>query len=186
LRHSNNPWHIIENAVVDDVFETVIEIPRGCRVKYELDKETGLLRVDRVLHSSDFYPYNYGFIPKTLSDDGDPLDVLVIGSESFVPLSVVRARMIGVMRMIDQGKQDDKIIAVHADDPEYQIHRNHWDLSGHVLRKIEHFFMTYKNLEGKEVQINPIQELSVARSIVEEAFELYKTTFDGEENDDIR
>ena len=116
-----NPWHDVEiGEQSPEVFNSIIEIPIGSRMKYELDKVTGLLKVDRVLYSAVHYPANYGFIPRTYCDDHDPLDVLVLGQAEVVPLCIVRAKAIGVMQMIDQNEEDDKIIAVHVDDPEYR------------------------------------------------------------------
>ena len=119
-----------------EMFNMVVEIPRGSKVKYELDKDTGLCYVDRILYSSVVYPHNYGFVPKTLCEDGDPLDVLVLMQESVVPMCFLRARPIGVMQMLDQGEQDDKIIAVHADDPEYKSFSDISQLPQHRLLEI--------------------------------------------------
>src|ERR1700760_2419799 len=120
MRSFMHPWHDVElGNEAPKIVNAVIEIPKGSKTKYELDKNSGLIRVDRILFSSVHYPANYGFFPQTLSPDGDPLDVLVLGQEAVVPLAIVRAKPIGVMKMLDQGESDDKIIAVHADDPEY-------------------------------------------------------------------
>lgn len=131
----------------------VVEIPKGSKVKYELDKATGLIRVDRVLYSSVNYPANYGFIPQTLGDDHDPLDVLVLMQEPVVPLSILRARPIGMMRMTDQGEGDEKIIAVHMDDPEYAHYTHINELPPHRLFELRTFFEDYKKLEQKEVVV---------------------------------
>ncbi len=149
---SVHPWHDI--PLPDDPtswFPAVVEIPKGSKVKYELDKATGLLRVSRVLYSAVFYPANYGFVPRTYCEDGDPLDVLVLGQEEVVPLVLVRARAIGVMRMREERGQDDKIIAVHVDDPAYAGYGDIADLPRHRLRELQRFFLDYKVLEGKEV-----------------------------------
>jgi inorganic pyrophosphatase len=170
-----HPWHDLPNNP-DDLeqgFNVVIEIPRGSRVKYELDKPTGLLRVDRVLYSAVYYPHNYGFLPRSYCDDGDPLDVLVLGYEAVVPLALMRARAIGVMRMIDQGRADDKIVAVNVVDPAVSGYRDVSELQEHTLREIERFFLDYKIMEGKSVEVKPIEGRDVANQIVRDAFALY-------------
>lgn len=134
---ASHPWHDLsagENP--PEMLNAVIEIPRGSKVKYELDKDTGLLFVDRILYSSVVYPHNYGFIPKTLCDDNDPLDVLVLMQEAVVPMAFLRVRPIGVMEMIDQGEKDDKLIAVHADDPEFKQFTDVSQLPPHRLQEI--------------------------------------------------
>src|SRR5690242_18508269 len=147
-------WHDVElGDHVDDHFRAVIEIPKGSKVKYELDKRTGLLWLDRVLHSAVHYPANYGFLPRTYCEDGDPLDVLVLGQEPVVPLCILRARAIGVMGMCDEKGQDDKIVAVHVDDPEYAHYRDIAELPPHRLAELERFFLDYKVLEKKTVQV---------------------------------
>src|SRR5437588_9022819 len=148
-----HPWHDypIDEASVAQWFPAIVEVPMGSKNKYELDKVSGLLRLDRVLYSSVFYPANYGFVPRTYCDDGDPLDVLVLGQEEVAPQVLLRARAIGVMPMRDEKGQDDKIIAVHVDDPEYDTFRDIADLSEHRLRELERFFLDYKVLEGEEV-----------------------------------
>ena len=150
-----HPWHDIpigDNAPKD--FQAVIEIPKGSKVKYELDKETGLLRVDRVLYSSVMYPANYGFIPQTLGDDNDPLDVLVLMQEPVVPLSILNVRPIGMMTMVDQGQNDEKIICVHMDDPEFRDYVAIQQIPPHRLAEVRRFFQDYKKLENKEVDVH--------------------------------
>src|SRR5512140_2505191 len=143
-----HPWHDIDvEEPVEEGFPAFIEIPKGSKVKYELEKKTGLLKVDRVLFSAVHYPANYGFIPRTFCDDGDPLDVLVLGQEPVVPLAIMRAKAIGVMKMTDQGEEDDKIIAVHADDPEYVSYETIRDLLPHRMEEVRRFFLDYKVLE---------------------------------------
>ncbi len=171
-----HPWHDLVNTpdMAADLFNAVIEIPKGSKVKYELDKVTGMLRVDRVLYSSVIYPANYGFLPRSYCEDGDPLDVLVLMSEPVVPLSLVSARAIGVMSMSDEGKQDDKIIAVHARDPAYADYRDVSELPAHVTPEIERFFQDYKVLEHKEVRVDRLLGRDDAVRVVREALELYR------------
>lgn len=171
-----HPWHDLPNDThhAKDYFNVVIEIPRGSKVKYELDKPTGLLRVDRVLYSAVHYPCNYGFLPRTYCDDNDPLDVLVLGTEPVVPLSILTARAIGVMHMRDEGERDDKIIAVHTDDPSMSMYQDIEELPVHLFREIQRFFETYKDLEGKTVEVNAWNGHTRAREVVVEAMELYR------------
>lgn len=170
-----NPWHDVKPGTKSpEIVTAVIEVPKGSKNKYELDKETGLIKVDRVLFSSVHYPANYGFIPQTYCLDGDPLDILVMGQEPSVPLSLMEARPIGVMKMIDQGEPDDKIIAVHHNDPEYSSYKSIYDLPKHRLLEIERFFQDYKVLENKVVAIEKFFDAKEAREIIEEALELYR------------
>lgn len=149
-----HPWHDVSpGSEAPEWFNSVIEIPKGSKVKYELDKETGLLKVDRVLYSSVVYPANYGFIPRTLGDDEDPLDLLVLMQEPIQPLSMVRARPIGMMPMIDSGENDEKIICVNLDDPEYRSYEHFTELPKHRLDELRRFFEDYKTLENKEVRV---------------------------------
>jgi len=173
---SVHPWHDLANdaADVESGFSCVIEIPKGSKVKYELDKGTGLLRVDRILYSSMRYPCNYGFLPRTYCGDGDPLDVLVLGAESVHPMSILRARAIGVMRMHDEGASDDKLIAVHVDDPSISELRDITEVAGHTVREIEQFFRDYKALEGKEVRIDQVTGREDANRVIHEALKLYE------------
>lgn len=173
-----NPWHDVELG--DDItehFRCVIEIPRDSKIKYELDKKTGLLWLDRILHSAVHYPANYGFLPRTYCDDEDPLDVLVLGQEPVVPLCVLRARAIGVLTMRDEKGQDDKIIAVHIDDPEYNHYHDVSALPPHRLKEIHRFFSDYKVLEGKTVDIDQIRGRVDAENVVREARKLYAKKF---------
>lgn len=151
----------------------VIEIPRGSKVKYELDKTTGLLHVDRVLYSSVVYPHNYGFIPRTYCEDHDPLDILVLMQEPVVPFSFLRAKPIGVMRMMDQGEQDDKVIAVHADDPEFRDYNDIADLPQHRLAEIRRFFEDYKKNENKVVVVDEFLGVNDAKRIINESMDKY-------------
>ena len=168
-------WHDVPwGSDVREFVHAVIEIPEGSKVKYELHKATGLLVADRVLYSAVHYPANYGFIPQTYCDDGDPLDALVLNSEPVEPLSILRARAIGVMRMSDDKGGDDKIIAVHIDDPEYADYTELAQLPKHIARQIRHFFEEYKVLEEKEVMVEDFLDAPDARKILQAAVELYQ------------
>jgi inorganic pyrophosphatase len=170
-----HPWHDVElGDTIERDFRAVIEIPKGSKVKYELDKHTGLLSVDRVLYSAVHYPANYGFLPQTYCLDGDALDVLVLGQEPVVPLCILRARAIGVMTMVDDKGPDDKIIAIHADDPEYAHYRDISELSPHRLLELERFFLDYKVLEHKAVSIGGMQGRPDAERTIREAVALYR------------
>jgi inorganic pyrophosphatase len=170
-----HPWHDIPlPADCTDWFPAFIEIPKGSNVKYELDKQTGLLIVSRVLYSAVYYPANYGFVPRTYCDDGDPLDVLVLGQEPVVPQVLVRARAIGVMRMRDEKGQDDKIIAVHLDDAEYGKYRDIAELSEHRTLQLQRFFLDYKVLEGEEVVVEKPLGVSDAIPILQQAIREYE------------
>lgn len=170
-----HPWHDVPNGPrAPEEVAAAIEIPKGDKVKYELDKATGFLRVDRILYSSVVYPANYGFIPRTLGDDGDALDILVLMQEPVVPLSVLRVRPIGMMDMLDQGQHDEKIIAVHLDDPEYADFRSIQELPMHRLRELRRFFEDYKKLERKEVQVTDFFGPTEALETVAAALERYE------------
>lgn len=173
-----NPWHDLK-LELDEANELncLIEIPALSKIKYEIDKESGLLKVDRILHSSVHYPCNYGLFPQTYCDDGDPLDVLVIGQAPIVPLSIMRVRPVGVMRMIDQGKGDDKVISIHVDDPEYNHIKKLSELAPHKIAEIRQFFESYKVLEKKSVEIRSIDDEHAAIDVIKESIQLYKETF---------
>lgn len=170
-----HPWHDVSPGEESPKIVTaLIEVPSGSKAKYELDKASGLLRLDRMLFSSVHYPANYGFIPQSYCDDKDPLDILVLGQEPAFPLCLLRAKPIGVMKMIDQGEGDDKIIAVHADDPEYRHYESIKELPQHRLREIRNFFETYKQLEEKHVAVEDFHDRDVALKVVTEALALYQ------------
>ncbi|KAI5325571.1 hypothetical protein L3X38_034645 [Prunus dulcis] len=169
-----HPWHDLEiGPGAPKIFNCVIEIPKGSKVKYELDKKTGLIKVDRILYSSVVYPHNYGFIPRTLCEDNDPLDVLIIMQEPVVPGCFLRAKAIGLMPMIDQGEKDDKIIAVCADDPEYRHYQDIKDLPPHRLAEIRRFFEDYKKNENKEVAVDDFLPASAAYDAIQHSMDLY-------------
>ncbi|KAI8476121.1 MAG: inorganic pyrophosphatase [Monoraphidium minutum] len=175
---ASHPWHDIpigENAPSE--ITAIIEIPAGSKVKYELDKETGLLYVDRVLASSVRYPHNYGFIPQTLCEDNDPLDVLVLMQCQVAPFSFLHVRPIGVMGMLDQGERDDKVIAVHMHDPEFKHFTDISQMPAHRLAEIRSFFEDYKKNEHKAVRVDDILGAEEARKVVEEAIQLYVDTY---------
>ena len=177
-----HPWHdsYIDDAQIATAFPAVIEIPKGSTNKYELDKETGLLRLDRVLYSAVYYPADYGFIPRTFCDDGDPLDVLVLGQEPVYPLTIVEARAIGVMRMRDDKGIDDKIIAISVRDPAFAHYTDHSQLPAHVLLQVRRFFEDYKVLELKQVVVEDLLGPAQAHEIICEALEMYRTLRRGE------
>lgn len=175
-------WHDIylDDAVIEATFPVVIEVPQGSKNKYELDKETGFLKLDRVLYSAVHYPANYGFIPRTFCDDGDPLDALVLGQEPVHPLTIVEAHAIGVMRMRDDKGIDDKIIAVSTRDPAVSSYKEHSQLPEHTLREIKRFFQDYKVLEEKQVVIDDFMGPADAIRILREALDLYRRLRRGE------
>ena len=173
-----NIWHDLDSKRVKrDSFIACIEISKGSKKKYELDKETGLIILDRILYTSTHYPANYGFIPKTYSGDNDPLDVLVLCQETLEPMSLVKCKPIGVVLMIDGGEVDEKIIAVVEHDPVMNVYNNISDLPKHMLEEMQHFFRVYKQLEGKSTYIEKVEDVEVAKSIIEESINNYKVKF---------
>lgn len=173
-----NIWHDINSDRINRKdFEAVIEITKGSKMKYELDKETGLLKLDRVLHTSTHYPANYGFIPKTYADDNDPLDVLVLCTECIEPMALVRCYPIGVISMADGGHADDKIIAIPFGDPTYNGYKDISQLPKHIFDEMVHFFTVYKMLEDKDTVIEEVKGVLAAVDIIEDAIEGYKRTF---------
>ena len=177
-----HPWHdcYVDDALIGTVFPAIVEIPKGSTNKYELDKQTGLLRLDRVLHSAVYYPADYGFIPRTYCEDGDPLDVLVLGQEPVYPLTIVEARAIGVMRMRDEKGIDDKIVSVSVRDPSVAEYGDKAQLPSHVMRQVRRFFEDYKVLEQKHVVVEDLLGPSEAVAIIAEALEMYRRLRRGE------
>ena len=169
-----HPWHDVNPGEhLPREFNAVIEIPMGSSIKYELDKTTGMLRLDRILYSAVYYPANYGFIPQTLAEDDDPLDVLVLCQEPVAPLTLVKARAIGLMTMIDSGKKDHKILAVAVDDPEFANFREASELPPHRLHMLQRFFQDYKQLEGKQVEVEDMVPSEFTLPIIEDALAQY-------------
>ena len=170
-----HPWHDLEiGKNAPEIVNAVIEIPQGSRAKYELEKESGLLKLDRVLFSSVHYPANYGFLPRTLCDDKDPLDVLVMSQIDIQPLCMVEAKVIGVMHMVDEDEIDDKIIAVAANDPSVSHFNDILELPDHMIKELRNFFEEYKKLENKKVKVKEFQNAKKAQEIVEESVKMYK------------
>lgn len=175
-----NPWHDISyGEKAPEIVKGIIEIPKGSRAKYELDKDSGMLMLDRVLFSAVYYPANYGFIPQTYCDDGDPLDILVLCQIDLVPMCMVNAKVIGVMRMLDGGEADDKIIAVAENDRSVSHINDISELPEHFIREMRAFFEDYKKLEHKEVVVEDFQNREVAFEIVEKAIKDYNDSFGG-------
>ena len=173
-----HPWHGVPYGDQSPrIVNALIEIPQGSRVKYEIDKPSGLLKLDRVIYSSFHYPSNYGFIPQTYGDDKDPLDILVLSSQSIQPLCIVEAKVIGVMQMVDGGDADDKIIAVAAHDQGINYINNIEELPKHFFSELRHFFEEYKTLENKSVVVEEFGDKAQALIIIENAIKLYKETF---------
>lgn len=176
----NNIWHdISEDRISPEDFIAVIEISKGSKNKYELDKETGLLMLDRILYTSTHYPANYGFIPRTYGDDKDPLDVLVICAEKIKPFTLVRAYPIGVIDMLDAEAHDQKIIAIPFGDPNYNMYKEIDELPEHVFQEMTHFFSVYKSLEGKNTKVENIRGRQAAIEVIQEAMDNYRKCFCG-------
>ena len=173
-----NIWHDMDSArITPEDFMCVIEIPKGSKAKYELDKQSGLLKLDRILYTSTHYPANYGFIPRTYADDLDPLDVLVLCSEVIYPLTLVRCYPIGYITMLDNGRNDYKVIAIPFDDPTYNTYSDITELPKHIFDEMTHFFSVYKSLENKETVVDEVRGKEEAVQIIREAIESYKETF---------
>ena len=174
----SNIWHDISpKRIAPEDFIAVIEIPKGSKKKYELDKETGYIILDRVLYTSTHYPANYGFIPKTYGSDNDPLDVLVLCSEPLDPLTLVRCYPIGLIPMVDNGMEDEKIIAVPFSDPMYNHYKDIHDLPAHIFEEMRHFFKVYGALQNKTTNVNKVTGADAARQIIAEAIERYQDKF---------
>ncbi|MCQ2475110.1 MAG: inorganic diphosphatase [Clostridia bacterium] len=174
----SNIWHDVNpKRVTPEDFLAVIEIPKGSKKKYELDKETGVMILDRILYTSTHYPANYGFIPRTYGDDCDPLDVVVLCSEEIDTMTLVRCYPIGVIIMKDNGKLDEKIISIPFKDPNYNMYKNISELPAHIFDEMTHFFSVYKNLEGKETVVDEVQGREKAVEIIEHCIDNYVTKF---------
>ena len=169
-----NIWHdIARDRIKEDDFYAVVEITKGSKMKYELDKETGLLVLDRILHTSTHYPANYGLIPRTLAGAGDPMDVIILSSEPLLPLSLVRCYPIGVIVMNDNGSTDEKIIAIPFSDPTYNNYKSIRDLPSHIFEEMQHFFRVYKELENKPTSVSETFDVDVAVKIVQKSIDEY-------------
>jgi inorganic pyrophosphatase len=179
LKNMNfNPWHNVPiGKDCPDIVQAIIEIPKGSNAKYELDKETGMLRLDRVLFSAVYYPANYGFIPQTYGEDNDPLDILVLSEIDVQPLCIVEAKVIGVMRMIDNKQGDDKIIAVAQKDMSINYINAISELPPHFILLLRNFFESYKKLENKTVKVEDFQDAKTAKKIIQQAIKKYNLTF---------
>lgn len=178
MKTMSNIWHDIDpKRITPEDFIAVIEISKGSKKKYELDKATGYIILDRILYTSTHYPANYGFIPRTYADDKDPLDVLVLCSEALEPLSLVRCYPIGVIVMQDNGKMDEKIVAIPMKDPNYNAYHNINELPRHVFSEMEHFFTVYKNLEGKNTVVDEAKDREAALEVIEKCLDNYVETF---------
>ncbi len=173
-----NAWHDIDSSrITPESFAVIIEIPKGSKVKYELDKQTGVLKMDRILHTSTHYPANYGFIPKTYADDYDPLDVLVLCSETLYPMTLVKCYAIGVITMIDNGRNDEKIIAIPFEDPTYNSYTDISQLPQHIFDEMRHFFSVYKSLENKDTAVDEIKGAEDAKKIIKATIDTYRELY---------
>ena len=171
-----NALNLANENVTKNLFDALIEITKGCKAKYEVDKATGMLRLDRVLYTSTVYPANYGYIPNTLADDGDPLDVLVLCGDAIYPMTLVKCRPIGVINMIDGGLNDEKVIAVPVNDPTYCSYRDIKELPAHIYQEMMHFFEVYKALEYKQTTVHEVLPRAAAEEIIEKCIENYEKT----------
>lgn len=169
-----NIWHDASpKSISKDKFMSVVEIPKNSKIKYELDKNTGLLKMDRILYTSTHYPANYGFIPRTFAEDGDPLDVLILCSETLVPLSIVDCYPIGMIMMEDSGAADEKIICIPCNDPTYNVYKDISELPVHIFDEMKHFFSVYKALEHKDTVINDIRGVNEAKDTIKSCIDRY-------------
>ena len=171
-----NFWHEIDPGTEEEI-HVIIEINRGSKNKYEIDKKTGLIALDRALHTAQDYPVDYGFVPKSLWDDGDALDVIVLTSSPLSPSILVRVRPVGILEMDDSGESDDKLIGVPVGDPRFDDVKDVGDINKHFLKEISHFFETYKQLQGKTVKIKEIKGKEDAKKAFRRSLELYKSEF---------
>ena len=187
-REIMNIWHDVNpERITPYDFLAVVEIEKGSKKKYELDKETGLIRLDRILYTSTHYPANYGFIPRTLADDGDPLDVLILCNEPIDPLVLVQCYAIGVITMLDNGKNDEKIIAIPFEDPTYNAYRGIEALPSHIFEEMRHFFSVYKQLEGKETAVNEVMGQKQAVEIIKQCIDTYNKVYEnGVKKDELK
>ena len=173
-----NIWHDVNpERITPNDFLAVIEIEKGSKKKYELDKQTGLIILDRILYTSTHYPANYGFIPRTLADDGDPLDVLLLCNEPIDPLVLVQCYPIGVITMLDNGKNDEKIIAIPFEDPNYNAYRGIEALPSHIFEEMRHFFSVYKQLEGKSTAVNEVMGQKAAVEVIKKCIDNYNEVY---------
>ena len=174
----SHPWHGVPTGEhAPRLVNAIIEIPQGSRAKYEIDKDSGLLKLDRIIYSSFYYPCNYGFIPQTYGDDKDPLDILVITSQPVQAMCLMEAKVVGVMQMVDSGDADDKIIAVAANDPSVKHYNNMEELPKHFFDELRHFFEEYKKLENKMVVVEEFGDKNKALQVIQDAMKFYKETF---------
>ena len=174
----DNVWHDISPGKDSpDVINVIIEIPKDSNIKYELDKDTGLLKLDRFLYSAVYYPGDYGFVPQTYWDDGDPLDVIVLTGRPLYPMTLAEVRVIGVLRMIDNGEKDDKIVGVYNNDPRYKDFKSIKDVPKHIMTELKHFFETYKLLQGKKCEVPEILDRDKAVKDVEKGIKMYRDKF---------
>lgn len=171
-----NLWHDIDPGTKDDM-NVIVEIPRGSKNKYEIDKETGLIALDRAMHTAQDYPFDYGFVPKTLWEDNDALDVLILTTYPLAPGILVRVRPVAVMEMIDDGESDNKVIGVPINDPRWDEVQDLKDINKHTLKEIEHFFSTYKKVQNKEVEVKGFKDKSSAQADFEKSLKLYQEKF---------
>lgn len=171
-----NLWHDINPGTTNEI-NTIVEINKGSKNKYEIDKETGLIALDRVAHTSQDFPFDYGFVPQTLGEDNDPLDVVILTTYPLLPGILVRVRPVAVMKMIDSGEGDDKIIAVPCDDPRWSETKDLSDINKHTIKEIEHFYSTYKKLQNKVVEVKSFENKDIAIEVYKESVERYKQKF---------
>lgn len=173
-----NIWHDIEpSKIKSDSFFAVVEISKDSKMKYELDKKTGMLKLDRILHTATRYPANYGFIPRTFAEDNDPLDVLIVCNEVILPLTLVKCNPIGVINMVDGGENDYKILAVLEDDPVYNSVKDYKELPEHIFKEMCHFFTVYKDLEGKKTFVSGMGGANKAKEIISSSMDAYNAKF---------